>query len=180
VSRPVVVPIRERLAGKPISVTPTQLRTSCRRSDRDGAEPGSRSGLSVELIRPSPPQPSQRVRSTARSVCTKRSTEPTTVGYPHPSRQSFGTTRRVRYSGSHLGSTLKPGRAVLTRGVFRRSGSVACIRVAASPNEVLTRPMIHDSHDAGQCDLRRVAEILWIHYADAQLSASFRARDLRK
>src|ERR1700727_2478000 len=69
---------------------------------------------------------------------------PTTAGIPHPTRQSFGTTRRVRHSGSHLGSTLKPGRAVLTRGVFRRSGSVACIRVDASPNEVLTRPIIHD------------------------------------
>jgi hypothetical protein len=40
-------------------------------------------------------------------------------------------------TGSHLGSTLKPGRAVLTRGVFRRSGSVACIRADASPTEVL-------------------------------------------
>ena len=69
---------------------------------------------------------------------------PTTAGIPHPTRQSFGTTRRVRHSGSHLGSTLKPGRAVLTRGVFRRSGSVACVRVAASPNEVLTRQIMHD------------------------------------
>ena len=43
-------------------------------------------------------------------------------------------------SGSHLGSTLKPGGAVLTRGVFRRSGSVACIRADASPNEVLASP----------------------------------------
>ena len=40
--------------------------------------------------------------------------------------------------GSHLGSTLKPGRAVLTRGVFRRSGSVACVHADASPTEVLT------------------------------------------
>ncbi len=40
-------------------------------------------------------------------------------------------------SGSHLGSTLSPGRAVLTRGVSRRSGSVACIRADASPTEVL-------------------------------------------
>ncbi len=39
-------------------------------------------------------------------------------------------------SRSHLGSTLKPGRTVLTRGVFRRSGSVAYIRADASPNEV--------------------------------------------
>jgi hypothetical protein len=40
-------------------------------------------------------------------------------------------------SGSHLGSTLRPGRAVLTRGVSRRSGSVACVHAEASPNEVL-------------------------------------------
>jgi hypothetical protein len=45
-------------------------------------------------------------------------------------------------SGSHLGSTLNPGGAVLTLGVSRRSGSVACIRVDASPNEVLTLSMM--------------------------------------
>ncbi len=42
-------------------------------------------------------------------------------------------------SGSHLGSTLKPGGAVLTLGVFRRSGSVAFVRADASPSEVLAR-----------------------------------------
>jgi hypothetical protein len=66
----------------------------------------------------------------------------------HPSRQSFGTARRVRdrkpCRGSHLGSTLNPGRAVLTRGVFRRSGSVACIRADASPSEVLAPAIIDD------------------------------------
>ncbi len=45
-------------------------------------------------------------------------------------------------SESHLGSTLEPGRAVLTRGVSRRSGSVACIRADASPTEVLAGPML--------------------------------------
>jgi hypothetical protein len=45
-------------------------------------------------------------------------------------------------SGSHLGSTLNPGGAVLTLGVSRRSGSVAYIRVDASPNEVLTLSMM--------------------------------------
>jgi hypothetical protein len=44
--------------------------------------------------------------------------------------------------GSHLGSTLKPGRAVLTGGVFRRSGSVACVRADASPSEVLASTMV--------------------------------------
>ena len=65
----------------------------------------------------------------------------------HPSRQSFGTARRIGaperpVSGSHLGSTLKPGRAVLTRGVFRRSGSVACFRAEAWPREVLASTIV--------------------------------------
>src|ERR1700754_660389 len=38
---------------------------------------------------------------------------------------------------------LGPGRAVLTRGVSRRSGSVACIRADASPTEVLAGPSSH-------------------------------------
>jgi hypothetical protein len=38
---------------------------------------------------------------------------------------------------------LGPGRAVLTRGVSRRSGSVACIRADASPTEVLANPWLH-------------------------------------
>ena len=68
-----------------------------------------------------------------------------TLGKPHPTRQSFGTTRRIRReSGSHLGSTLNPGGAVLTLGVSRRSGSVAYIRADASPNEVLTQSMMHE------------------------------------
>ena len=46
-------------------------------------------------------------------------------------------------TGSHLGSTLRPGRAVLTRGVSRRSGSVACIHADASPTEVLAHPSWH-------------------------------------
>jgi len=77
------------------------------------------------------------------SVITKRGeTAQTTRLSVHPSRQSFGTARRIRCPssgrGSHLGSTLNPGKAVLTRGVSRRSGSVACIRADASPTEVLT------------------------------------------
>ena len=63
----------------------------------------------------------------------------------HPSRQSFDTTRRIRpkQAGSHLGSTLNPGGAVLTLGVFRRSRSVAYIRADASPSEVHTDPWWH-------------------------------------
>jgi hypothetical protein len=62
----------------------------------------------------------------------------------HPCRRSFGTAWRIRsVSGSHLGSTLRSGRAVLTRGVSRRSGSVACIHADASPTEVLANPSWH-------------------------------------
>ena len=45
-------------------------------------------------------------------------------------------------SGSHLGSTLKPGGAVLTLGVFRRSRSVAYIPADASPSEVLASAIV--------------------------------------
>src|ERR1700761_9587213 len=38
---------------------------------------------------------------------------------------------------------LGPGRAVLTRGVSRRSGSVAFIRADASPTEVLASSCLH-------------------------------------
>ena len=45
-------------------------------------------------------------------------------------------------SGSHLGSTLNPGGAVLTLGVFRRSRSVAYIPADASPSEVLAEAIV--------------------------------------
>jgi hypothetical protein len=44
--------------------------------------------------------------------------------------------------GSHLGSTLKPGGAVLTLGVSRHLRSVACIRADASPSEVLASVIV--------------------------------------
>ena len=76
----------------------------------------------------------------------------------HPSRQSFGTTRRIRpnQAGSHLGSTLNPGGAVLTLGVFRRSRSVAYIRADASPIEVHTQAIVPLAGGARQasCELR--------------------------
>ena len=43
---------------------------------------------------------------------------------------------------------LGPGRAVLTRGVSRRSGSVACIHADASPTEVLACPSCTATHCA--------------------------------
>lgn len=45
-------------------------------------------------------------------------------------------------AGSHLGSTLNPGGAVLTLGVSRRSRSVAYIRADASPSEVLAKVIV--------------------------------------
>jgi hypothetical protein len=75
---------------------------------------------------------------------------PITIGItaPHSSEiwhyTPYPALHKYRKSGSHLGSTLKPGGAVLTLGVSRRSGSVAYIRVDASPNEVLTQSMMHE------------------------------------
>src|ERR1700761_5957323 len=60
-----------------------------------------------------------------------------------PSSELRHCTAYPDSSGSHLGSTLSPGRAVLTRGVSRRSGSVAYIRADASPTEVLASPSWH-------------------------------------
>jgi hypothetical protein len=60
------------------------------------------------------------------------------AGSRHPLVRALalhGVPRTV--AGSHLESPLRPGRPVLTRGVSRRSGSVACVRADASPNEVL-------------------------------------------
>jgi hypothetical protein len=47
-----------------------------------------------------------------------------------------GVSERIRAGGSHFGSTLKPKRAVLTLGIFRRSRSVAYLRADASPDQV--------------------------------------------
>ena len=70
---------------------------------------------------------------------------PNILGKPAPHSSEFRHyTPYPEDSGSHLGSTLNPGGAVLTLGVSRRSGSVAYIRVDASPNEVLTRSMMHE------------------------------------
>ena len=93
-----------------------------------------------DSISPSPPH-GQDTRGCHQSACVTRDWRLTAT---HPSRRSFGTARRIRsLSGSHLGSTLRSGGAVLTRGVSRRSGSVACIHADASPTEVLANPSWH-------------------------------------
>jgi hypothetical protein len=123
-----------------------------RRPDRDETVPGYRSGLELELMRPSPPR--------SRSTCGKPHIHtqagipnPKTLGKPAPHSSEFRHytpypgPHKICKTGSHLGSTLKPGGAVLTLGVSRRSGSVACIRVDASPTEVLT-PTTMPEHSA--------------------------------
>ena len=99
------------------------------------------------------------------NLCAAEEQNPTTVGDRTPlvrasAPHDVSWPGKTIQAGSHLGSTLKPGGAVLTRGVFGRSGSVACIRVDASPNEVLTRPMMHDGYDAVKF-LDSVSEILY-------------------
>src|ERR1700759_3602127 len=108
--------------------------------DRDDMDFKYGCGLSLGLISPSPPhgQDTRGCHHNARMTGGRRLTA------THPPRRSFGTARRIRWeTGSHLGSTLRSGGAVLTRGVSRRSGSVACIRADASPTEVLAGPSSH-------------------------------------
>ena len=93
-----------------------------------------------DSISPSPPH-GQDTRGCRQSA---RITRDWRLSATHPCRRSFGTARRIRSEpGSHLGSTLRSGRAVLTGGVSRRSGSVACIHADASPTEVLANPSWH-------------------------------------
>ena len=87
---------------------------------------------------------SRNVRVTARIGTQAGVQNPTTAGNRTPLVELRHYTAYPEKPGSHLGSTLKPGGAVLTLGVSRRSGSVACIRVDASPNEVLTPTMMHE------------------------------------
>ena len=138
-----------------------QLKATRRRPVRDETEPGYRSGLSLELMRPSPPR--------GRSTCglphnwrASRNTEPDNRRETAPHSSEFrhytaypGLNKKCK-AGSHLGSTLNPGGAVLTLGVSRRSGSVAYIRVDASPNEVLT-PSMMPEHSARVNSPRRLA-----------------------
>ena len=91
-------------------------------------------GLSLGLISLSPPH-GQGTRG-CQHVCTLGMRQPTTVGRGTPLVRALAPHGVSGCPGSHLGSTLKPGRAVLTLGVFRRSRSVAYVRADASPSEV--------------------------------------------
>jgi hypothetical protein len=59
-------------------------------------------------------------------------------------------------AGSHLGSTLKPGGAVLTLGVFRHLRSVAYIRADASPSEVLAPAIVPPASMGVNSSRRRI------------------------
>jgi hypothetical protein len=121
-----------------------QLEAVCDRADGDGTEVKYRLGLSPELICPSPPLG----RGHACAYQFHRMLGGSSDG-PSEDRTPLvkalalhGVSWPEKQAGSHLGSTLKPGGAVLTRGVFRRSGSVAYVRADASPNEVLAGSIV--------------------------------------
>ena len=98
---------------------------------------------------------SQHVRITAHLARKQEYRGPTTSGTRTPLVRVSALHGVSGESGSHLGSTLNPGGAVLTLGVSRRSGSVAYIRVDASPNEVLTLSMMPE-HSARVNSTRRL------------------------
>jgi hypothetical protein len=115
------------------------------RPDRDETDFEYGHGPSFELISPSPPhgQDTRRCHHSARTQ--NEISRPTANRWTRTPLVGASALHGVSdaSAGSHLGSTLRPGRAVLTRGVFRRSGSVACIRAEASPSEVLARTSWH-------------------------------------
>ena len=110
------------------------------RPDRDETNFEYGCGLSLGLISPTTSSRPGHTRVSPRCTHMKGIQR---LSATHPSRRSFGTARRIRIlSGSHLGSTLSSGGAVLTRGVSRRSGSVAYIHADASPTEVLASSIL--------------------------------------
>ena len=97
-------------------------------------------GLSLGLI--SPHLLAARAHSGASTVHAGRGGTSRRAGRRTPLDRALALHGVSGESGSHLGSTLKPGRAVLTLGVFRCSRSVACIRADASPSEVLAKAIV--------------------------------------
>jgi hypothetical protein len=96
-------------------------------------------GLSLSLI--SPHLLAARAHGGA-ARCTRDEAIRQRAGRRTPLDRALALRGVSRRAGSHLGSTLNPGRAVLTLGVFRHLRSVACIRADASPSEVLAPIMV--------------------------------------
>jgi hypothetical protein len=114
------------------------------RPSRNTTEPGYGCGLSLGItVFLTSSQPG-RTRASCCSTHRGRRADGTSARAPLSSelRHCTACPDRILGRGSHLGSTLNPGRAVLTGGVFRRSRSVACIRADASPSEVLAPAII--------------------------------------
>jgi hypothetical protein len=91
--------------------------------------------LGYVCVRAPPPPPVHHAKVEERSMAQRERSEGT------PLDRALALHGVSGDSGSHLGSTLKPGGAVLTLGVFRRSRSVAYIRADASPSEVHVTPV---------------------------------------
>jgi len=122
----------------------TQAAEGMPRPDRDEMEFEYGYGLSLGLISSPSPPPGQDTRGCHHRYTHRRGAKVRRRPAEHAplSPELWHYTAYPERSGSHLGSTLKPGRAVLTLGVSRRSGSVACIRADASPTEVLAGSML--------------------------------------
>ncbi len=89
------------------------------------------------------------------AACTREEGQGETPGHGTPlvrASAPHGVSGSIR-AESHLGSTLNPGGAVLTLGVFRRSRSVACVRADASPSEVLAEVMVASRAQVSQARL---------------------------
>jgi hypothetical protein len=133
-------------------------------------EPGCGSGLSLVLTECSSPPGGRDARG--RRVATHRGRtrgRDIRTGTPlvRASALHGVSPTEILGRGSHLGSTLKPGRAVLTGGVFRRSRSVACIRADASPSEVLALAIMGAQIRCCQAYLRLVCAFTPVRVAPA-------------
>src|ERR1700677_3014724 len=89
-------------------------------SGQDGFRIGTVAGTHLALTSSRP----GHTRVSPHSPIRKRHNGPDGTRRTHPSRRSFGTARRIRTYRPEAtwAQPLGPGRAVLTRGVSRRSG----------------------------------------------------------
>jgi hypothetical protein len=131
-----VIPSNERAASLHGLASSCLLSRGCpRRAEGGYAEPDCHRRRNPSLTS-SPPGTRGCHISTQQKGATDRHPA---IGLGHPLVRALALHAVIQpvRAGSHLGSPLTPGRSVLTRGVSRRGGSVACMRADASPNEVL-------------------------------------------